>query len=223
MRTIIITLIIAATLTTTASAASRKIFEVTFDDVPGGGLVCNIAFFGQPPPPATVDKIVQSALESAVLVDPSRDILAMAFVGDETMDETQYSGSLVYKAADKRIMTMDEFRGLKSSGQDGGAYYVETEEDKTLQGIKPERRWLSLTLVFPKAPTIQQAYDAALAEAKKAAQRGLDASVYVSVGDKATRTSWRQLRDPSGGYVFVEYQASTKTIKRQTKVLKILQ
>ena len=223
MRTFITTLIIAATLTTTVAAASRKIFEVTFDDVPGGGLVCNVAFFGQPPPPATVDKIVRSALESAVLVDSSRDILAMGFVGDDAMKQSQYSGSLVYKAADKRIMTMDEFRGIKSSSQYTGAYFVETKEDKTLQGIKPERRWLSITLVFPTAPAIQQAYDTALAEAEKAAQRGLDANVYVSVGDKATRTSWRQLRDPSGGYVFVEYQASTKTIKRQTKVLKKLQ
>ncbi|HEU0011787.1 MAG TPA: hypothetical protein VFT34_18370 [Verrucomicrobiae bacterium] len=223
MRASITTLIIAATLTTSAAAASRKVFEVTFEDVPGGGLVCDVVFFGKPPAPATVDKIVRSALESAVLVDSSRDILAMAFVGDEAMKQTQYSGSLVYKAADKRIMTMDEFRGVKRSGQDTGAYYIESKEDKTLQGIKPERRWLSLTLVFPEAPSIQHAYDVALVEAEKAAQRGLDVNVYVSVGDKTTRTSWRQLRDPSGGYVFVEYQVSTKTIKRQTKVLKKLQ
>lgn len=223
MRKLIVTLIIITSLATSAIAAPRKIFEVTFDDVPGGGLVCNVAFFGQPPPPPTVDKIVRSALESAVLVDSSRDILAMAFVGDEAMRKTQYSGSLVYKAAEKRIMTLDEFRGIKSSGQDTGAYYVEIEEDKTLEGIKPEKRWLTLTLVFSEAPAIQQAYDAAVAEAEKVARRGLDANIYVSVGNKTIRTSWRQLQDPSGGYVFVEYQADTKTIKTQTKILKRLQ
>jgi hypothetical protein len=222
MRSFFTTLIIAGTLVTTACGAPRKIFEITFDDVPGGGLVCDVSFFGQPPPPATVDKIVRSALESAILVNSSRNILAMGFVGEEAMDETQYSGSLVYRATDKRIMTMDEYRGIKSSSHDTSAYYVETKEDKTLEGITPERGWLSITLVFPKAPSIQQAYDAALVEAEKAAKRGLDANVFVSVGDRVTRTSWRQLRDPSGGYVFVEYQASTKTIRRQTKVLKTL-
>lgn len=223
MRTFIITLIITATLATSAMGAPRKIFEVTFDDVPGGGLVCFITFFAQPPLPAIVDKILRSALESAILVDSSRNILAMAFVGDDAMKETQYSGSLVYKSADKRIMTMDEYRGIKSSGQDAGAYYVETKEDKTFEGIKPERRWLTLTLVFPKTPAIQHAYDDAVAEAEKAAQGGLDVNVYVSVGDKGKRTSWRQLRDPSGGYVFVEYSADTKTIRRRAKILKKLQ
>ena len=64
-------------------------------------------------------------------------------------------------------------------------YVRRDEEQKTLPGITPEKRWLSLTLVFPKAPTIQKAYEAAIAEAEKAAPRGLDANVYVSVGDKA--------------------------------------
>ncbi len=139
------------------------------------------------------------------------------------MKQTQYSGALVYRAADKRIMTMDQYRGIKTSGEETGGYFVETKEDKTFEGIKPERRWLSLTLVFPKAPAIQEAYNTAVAEAEKAARKGLDVNVHVSIGDKATPTSWRQLRDPSGGYVFVEYQASTKTIKRLTKILKKIQ
>jgi len=223
MHSLITSLIIAATLTTTTTAAARKIFEITFNDIPGGALVCNVAFFGQPPPPAAVDKIVRSALESAVLVDSSRDIVATGFVGDEAMKQTQYSGTLIYKAADKRIMTFDEYRGIKSTTQDTGAYFVETKENKTLKGITPERRWLNLTLVFPKAPTIQEAYAAAVAEAEKAAPRGLDAVVAVRVGDKATRTSWQPLPDPSGLSVFVKYEASTKTIKRETKVFKRLQ
>ncbi|MCX6922918.1 MAG: hypothetical protein NT154_06870 [Verrucomicrobia bacterium] len=223
MRTYITTLVIATTLATTSIAAPRKIFEVTFDDVPGGGLVCNVAFFGKPPPPATVDKILRSALESAILVDSSRDILAMAFLGDTAMSQTQHSGDLVYKAAQKRIMTFDESQGIKSSGADAGAYYVETREEKTFEGITPEKRWLVLTVVFPKTPTSQQAYEAAVTEAVKAAQKGMDVTVYVKVGDKATKTSWRQIRDPSGGFVFVEYEANTKTIRRETKVFKTLQ
>jgi hypothetical protein len=222
MQKLIITLIVVAALSTSALAATRKIFEITFEDVPGGSLVCNVSFVGTPPAPAVVDWIVRSALESAVLVDASRDILAMGFVGDEAMKSTQYSGAIIYKASDKRIMTMDEYDGVKKSGKDAGAYFIETKEEKTLAGIKPERKWLSLTLVFPKAPPTQQAYEAAVAEAEKAAEKGIDVKVYVSVGDKGTPTSWNQLKDPSGGFVFVEYQASSKTIRRNTKVFKQL-
>jgi hypothetical protein len=224
MRNLKTALIVVAILSTTAlAAAPRKIFEITFNELPGMGLGCDIAFFGDPPPPATVDKIVRSALEAAVLVDPSHDILATAFAGDDAMTKSQYSGSLVYKTADKKIMTFDESRGIKAAGKDAGAYYVETKEDKTFEGIKPERHWLDVTLVFPRAPTIKQAYDAAVEEAEKVSKRGMDAHVYVDTGDKATPTSWKQLRDPDGGFVFVDYQASSKTIKKKTKVLKQLQ
>jgi len=219
MRSFINRLIIGATLTTIASSAPRKIFEITYNDFPGGTPVCLVSFFGEPPPPATVDKILRAALESAVLVYSSRDILAGACVGDDDMGESQYSGDLYYKAASKRIMTKNEFFGIKTSIQDTGAYLVEIEERKTYDGTK---RLLAISLVFPKAPSIQQAYNAAVAEAEKAASRGLDAVVCVRVGDKATRTSWRPLPDPSGLTVFVEYEASTKTIKRKTKVLKKL-
>ncbi|MCL4177542.1 MAG: hypothetical protein KJ072_07320 [Verrucomicrobia bacterium] len=223
MRALIARLIIVAAVTSSAIAAPRKIFEITFNDVPHVlPLVCNVAFFGQPPPPATVDKIVRSTLESAILVESSRDILAMAFVGDRAMNQTEYSGALVYRPAEKRIMTLDEADGIKRSGQDLQLYYVDTEEQRTNPGIKPEKKWLSVTLVFTKAPTIQKAYDAAIAEAERAAPRGLDTHVYVSVGDKTTRTTWRQLRDPSGGYVFVLYEAATKTIKGQDRILKKL-
>lgn len=220
MRMFITTLIVAATITTAANAATKKIFEITFEDVPGGSLVCAVAFFGEPPSPSTVDKIVRSALESAVLVDPSRDIVAMGFIGNEAMKGTHYSGTLIYQAKDKRIVTMDEHRGVKKSGNDTGAYFLETREERTLEGIKPERHWLTLTLVYPKAPTVQDAYDAAILEAEKAATSGKDINVYVSVGDKDKPTSWRQLRDSDGGYVKVEYETSSKAIKRRSKVVK---
>jgi hypothetical protein len=88
MCTFIARLIIVVAVASTAMAAPRKIFEVTLIDVYRvSPLVCNVAIFGQPPPPATVDKIVRSTLESAILIDSSREILAMAFVGDRAMDE----------------------------------------------------------------------------------------------------------------------------------------
>lgn len=55
--------------------------------------MCEVVFRGKLPSPDTVDKIVREALEKAVEKDPSRDILATAFLGDETLNSNQYSGN----------------------------------------------------------------------------------------------------------------------------------
>jgi hypothetical protein len=223
MRTCVTTLIIMAILATTGVAVERKIFEITIEELtasPGGYLFfpgdsgilyCHVDFHGKPPPPATVDRIVRFTLESAILVNASRDIVAEASFDDAYISEEKYSGKLVYWAADKRILTWDESQGVKSSSHDTGVYYVETQE----HGLNP--KVMGLTLVFPEAPQIQQAYDAAVVEAEKAALKGLDVHVYVSVGDKSIRKSWRALPDPGGDrirHVTVDYIAATKTIVR---------
>jgi hypothetical protein len=92
-------LILAATVATTFGAP-KVLFEVQLQDVPSGGLICQVTFFGVPPAPATVDKIVRNALQSASLVEPTREILAIAFRGDDTLNSNQYSGALIYRAAD---------------------------------------------------------------------------------------------------------------------------
>jgi hypothetical protein len=232
MRAFITTLFIAAALAPAAIAAQpRRVFEITYDELPivvgqqAGQAVCNVAFFGKPPAPATVDKIVRSTLETAVLLQPSRDITAMAFIGDSLMKGNHlYSGPLIYLAKTKRIVTWNEYEEVKTSTQDRGVYYVQTEEHKAY--VSGQKGSLYLRLVFPKAPTIQQAYEAAITEAEKASQRNLEVCVWISVGDKATRTSWRPFADRNGCELFVVYDPSTKTIKRggePGEVLKKLQ
>jgi hypothetical protein len=209
------TLLIILATTGLAHANIRKIFDVSFEDIQGGGLLCSVGFYGQPPAPALVDKIVRSSLESAVALNQTRDILAKAFINDDAMDATHYAGELIYKADQKRIVTMDEYRGIKRVGNDTGAYYVEMNEDKTLEGIKPERRWITLKLVFPTEPTVEEAYKSAAVEAQKAAEKGLDVNVFVNVGEKAVRTSWRQMGDNMGGYVVAKYDAATRALTRR--------
>jgi hypothetical protein len=97
-----------------------------------------VTFFGRVPPAHTVDKIVRSSLELAVLVDSSKDILAMAFGGDAELSSNQYSGALVYRAAEKRIMTSDEARpfdllrhlGYPAEGFNGGEKPVGVKADR---------------------------------------------------------------------------------------------
>lgn len=187
-----------------------------------GSRVCEVVFNGRLPSPDAVDKIIREALEKAVEKDPSRDILATAFLGDETLNTNQYSGMLVYKASEKRIMTLNEYEGVKTLTSSTPFYFVEIEELKTYRGITPAKKWLSLTIVFPKTPSREVAYDAIFAEIQKVRNRGLDIDAYVSVGDKNVKTSWYQMRDNDGAFVFAEYDSATKKVTRKDKLLKEL-
>jgi DNA-directed RNA polymerase subunit RPC12/RpoP len=188
----------------------------------GRFLVCNVTFNGTLPPPETVDKIVHDSLQSAALSHPTREILAMAWHGDDTLEENQYSGNLIYEPAERRIMTLDESRGVKTTGFDVGAYYVAVREDKTLAGIKPERKWLSLSIVFPSTPSVQEATDAAIAEIENRLAQGLDIDAFVKVGDKGVKTSWKQMPDPAGGLLFFRYTVANRTIYNKSTPIKKL-
>lgn len=202
------------------AASPNTIFDVELKDVPGAGRVLNVGFYGKLPPPAAVDKIVRQSLDHAILIDPSRDILATGFRGDDVLSGNQYSGSLVYKASERKVLTMDEYSGVKRATSSGNGYFVEVEDGQTLPGITPARKWLSVTLVFPRKPSRQAAYDAIYAEAQKLAGRGLDVDVYVSIGNQKVKTSWEQMKDTDGGYVFANYKAASKQVWRRGKLLK---
>lgn len=202
------------------AAPPKKLFETTLEDVQHGGRVLNVVFYTKVPAPAVVDKILRDSLDQAIRIDPSRDILAMAFFGNDALHNNQYSGSLVYKAAERRVVTFNEYLGVKTSMSGTASYLVQVQEDKTLTGIKPERKWLSVTIVFPKAPTQDVAYDAIISETQKLVAKGLDIHLYVSVGNPKVKTSWRQMRDKDGAYVFAEYTALTKRLMRNGQAIK---
>ena len=206
----------------TFAALPNKLFDVTLEDMKGGGRVLNVGFYNKLPPPNIVDKIIRESLDHAILIDPNIDILATGFLGDDTLNSNQYSGSLVYKASQKKVMSFDEYRGVKRTTSSRSGYFVEVEEEKTLDGIKPERKWLSVTIVFSKEPSLASAYDAIFLETQKLATRRLDVDTYVSVGDQEVKTSWKQMRDTDGAYVFAEYNARTKRITRKGQLLKQL-
>jgi len=204
------------------AAHPKKLFDITLEDVQGGERVLNVSFYGELPHPNVVDKILRESLDHAILIDPTVDILAIGFLGDETLNSNQYSGSLIYKASQKKVMSFDEYRGIKTTTSSTGTYFVQIEEEKTLSGIKPEKRWLSVTIVFSKQPTLTAAYDAIFVETQKLAERRLDINAYVSVGDRNVKTSWNQIRDSDGAYVFAEYNAVSKTLTRKGQLLKKL-
>lgn len=200
----------------------KKLFDVTLEDVQGGGRVLNVCFYGKLPVPSIVDKILRESLDHAILIDPTVDILATGFLGDDTLNSNQHSGSLVYKASQKKVMTFDEYRGIKATTSSTSTYFVEVKEEKTFAGIKPEKKWLSVTIVFPKQPTRDAAYEAIFVETQKLAAKGLDVNAYVSIGDQRVKTSWEQMRDTDGAFVFAEYNAASKKVTRKGQLLKQL-
>ncbi len=204
------------------AAPPKKLFDVTLEDVQGGGRVLSVGFQGKLPRPDVVDKIIRESLDHAILLDPTVDILATGFLGDDTLNSNQHSGSLVYKASQKKVMTFDEYRGVKATTSSTSTYFVKMEEDKTFAGIKPEKKWLSVTIVFSKQPSQDAAYEAILVETQKLAAKGLDINAYVSSGDQKVKTSWKQMRDKDGAYVFAKYDAASKKLTRQGQLLKQL-
>ena len=199
--------------------------EVSLKDIPGaphGDRVLELTFDRDVPQPQVVDKMLRESLEHAVAADGSRDIVAIAFLGDEVLSDTQYSGELMYRAAQRKIMTLEEARGVKTTITDAAGYSVKVSEEKTLAGIKPERKWLTIFLIYPTPPPLEQAYTSMQSEIEKNVPRGMDINVCVKIGDKGVKTSQRQMDDPTGGYVFMRYDAPSKKLYRKNTLIKTI-
>lgn len=220
MRALILaSVLIALGLQPAFAKQSEKLFDVVLEGTQGEAYVVSVSFYKKVPAPPVVDKIVRESLDHAILINPTTDILAYGFHGDDNLNANQYSGPLIYKADQKKIMNFDEWQGIKTATSSTADYFVEIKEEKTYEGVVPARKWLSVTIVYPKNPGRSVAYEAIKAEVAKLKSRGLDVDLYVSVGDKNTRTSWKQVRDSDGKYIFAEYSSATQQLTRNNKPL----
>ncbi len=210
-------------LLSVAELPAKDIYQLNFKGVTPNQRLLELVFFEKVPPPDDVDRLLRVALEQAVAIDGSQDILATAFEGDDTLRPPRSSGPLFYKAAAKQILTDDAFNKTKSVQYDSGKYSVLVKDGHTLPNVKPPRSWLTVQVIFPTQPTVAEAYEAALIEVKKAASQGMDVSAYVYVGDKDKETGREQMKDPAGGYVFMRYEAaSRKVFKRVSELVEVL-
>ena len=146
----------------------------------------------------------------------------MVFLGDEVLSSTEVSDELMYRAAERKIMTLDESRGVKTTVTDAADYSVRVSEEKTLAGIKPERKWLTIALIYPTPPSLEQAYASMQSEIEKNVSKGMDINAYVKIGDKGVKTSQRQMDDRAGGYVFMKYDALSKKLYRKNMLIKTI-
>ncbi len=175
--------------------------------------VCMVTFNSLPSTSEIAAGILRDEMEKLIKKSRNREILGMAF--DETGDalpDRQYGGPLFYRPHVGRILTEQEDRGLETTKADRGSYFVETREGRTAQGISPERRWYSVSIVFATSPSLDEAKAASVAEIGRLKPRGRDVDVFVFDGDKANETTWKQSMGPNGKFLVVEYDAATKEI-----------
>jgi hypothetical protein len=187
---------------------------------------CSVFFNNELPKPEDVDKIVRSAIESAIIISPNKDIWASAFRNDDVgtnLKQTEYSGTLIYKSKEKRIVTEAEHRGEKLTVIDSSDYYMLIIESKTLAGIKPERKWLTISIVFPTQPATEKASTIAIAEIEKRSGLGININLYLKVGDKNNKFSWQQIKNlEDGGFLWFSYDSSKRTISSSSKLIKVV-
>jgi hypothetical protein len=198
-----------------ATTRARELYTICFKDI--GAFApeqrsLELTFSESIPTPDEVDRLLRASLEQAVLIDAKQDITALAFFKDDTLKRSQYSGPLFYKASAKQILTEEMLKLTKTLQYETENYSVRIQDGKTLEGVKPQRRWLTLQVIFLSEPTIPEAYKAAIEEIKKVTNQGLDATAYVYVGDKEKETARTQMKDPTGGCVFVRYISENRKI-----------
>ncbi|HUY67891.1 MAG TPA: hypothetical protein VMV79_01145 [Alphaproteobacteria bacterium] len=202
-----------------SNSRSDKLYDVILQDIPGGGRVLDIGFYKKLPPPSVIDHIVRQSLDNAVLIFPAIDILAEAFHGNDTLNSDQYGGPLIYKAGLKKVEKFwkpEQWGGVKIPTTSFNSYYTEVNE---LATYDMSRKWLNVTIVFSQKPSQQIAYNAIRTEAKKLAMRKEDMDLYVEIGDKNRKASWKQIKGTDGTYISAEYSVATKKLMHDTKLL----
>ena len=162
---------------------------------------CDVIFKKLPDSSEVVNAIVRTALEAEIKKSDTTDVLAMAFLGEDTIGYPRWSGSLIYKASTKRILTLAEDGGRATQRTDLGKYLLEIRDGKTMEGIKPEKKWLDASFVFPSRPTDAEIYKVVTDELHK--HRGIEVNVTVYTGDKANGMSWQQIDDQDGNKMHV--------------------
>ncbi|MGB7203691.1 MAG: hypothetical protein WBD16_15710 [Pyrinomonadaceae bacterium] len=176
-------------------------------------------FAGKLPAPEDVDKIFRDELEKVVKKHPETDALGYACSEKSCLTENQYSGDLVYKAAQKKIVTADEANGIKATGEDNGSYYVLTEEISPTNLPMPTKSMLFLSLVFPEPPHQKGAYQAIIVEIDKVRDMHLGVVAYVKVGDRNKKTSWYQVRGSDGEVIFATYDPESDRIYTKVGII----
>jgi hypothetical protein len=191
---------------------SEKVYEVVLNKDSVSSYALTVSF-QKAPSAEIINRILKREIESAAILDGSKDISVFAFQGETALIDDQYCGGYVYSSGTKSIKTFAESRGLKTETRKEANYSVDVKEDKTFEGIVPERRWLNVVVTFGVQPTTDEAFKVLKGEMEKVVTRGMDVDGSVMIGSNSS--SPKTMKDPSGGFVMMEYEKATTQFKKK--------
>lgn len=175
---------------------------------------CQVFFNSLPQTSNIASRIMRNIAEQAVKMNSSRDILVMAFdASGKTLPDIQYGGPLTYKASDGKIQTFLEMDNLIVIERDESTYFVRIEERRTAKGITPVQEAYWAYIVFPNKPTGLEGRTAVLKEIGKLKLRRNDIHLYIYLGVKSNKITWKQVKAPNGKFMAVDYLADTDEIR----------
>jgi hypothetical protein len=206
--------------------ASSPFLELTIEPIvlDRRTLNCQVSYSASKPNPPEIDKAVLKATELAHAMEPQTDVMTMAFVGDDSLSDTDYDGTLLYDSKACRIMTLDEHSGTKVAKSDKGDYLLIVKESKPIIRGDKRRAIISVDLVFPNRPSTAEAKRLMLAETLKLRSRDVDIITAPYVGPKDKATAWEPMKDETDSfnrYLLLEYSGERDTLTEYGKSLSV--
>jgi hypothetical protein len=127
---------------------------------------------------------------------------------DETVAMKDGSSHLMWQPEGKRIVSWNQREGQTPTIEQNpaGGYFVKTETNKIL--VAPGGTFVHLSVVFRKEPTEKAAFEAVIAEVKKAIAKQTSpvaTTGFAQVGRVENPAAWRQVRGADGRFIQVEF------------------
>lgn len=155
------------------------------------------------------------------------DILVTAWFcpDEETEDQIPLpdgSTHLIYRRADGACLNWSDYIGETKDTKETSSYFAIVSSCKTAEGIKPEKSWLNISVIFKKPTASLEIYEILVALCRDWAVTELEISAYAYFGDKNNPLSWKQIRDSDDAYLFVRWDNETREITRKDRVIGVI-
>jgi len=116
-------------------------------------------------------------------------------------------------------MFWNDYVNVPTDRKETDNYFYIVSGQKTYEGIKPEKSWLFIDVLFKKRFPASTIYSQLLAIAKEWIVVGEELHVIAFYGDKANRLTWEQFRDTDGKFIWIDYDPEAKTFSRAGQIL----
>ena len=155
------------------------------------------------------------------------DILASAWYYPNESDEELLplpdgSQHILFRRSDGALILWKDYLGSAKDTKETEDYFYIVETSKTAEGIKPEKAWLSISLLLKQPTPALQLYAHLVSVGKEWVDVGQEIHIHAFYGEKSNRISWQQVRDTDGKYVWIDYLPQKRAFIRDGYVIESL-